>query len=648
MKEEFDKNRTVWLLLAVGGLFVFLDLDSMWSWSVDLAHHYALAFRISENWVLTSSNDPTLGEMNFYPRGGHVIAAILGWFLNSTFLGLQVATLVSLASIWLVAILILNSFKTPLAITSLVAFTGLLLFNSLLAKFELHGHEIIGNFFYAQLVGQAVLFIGMYFCMTLEKKLGAFFSIFALACIMLLNATIHLLPALEMLGLIFGLLALYVISTEKYDYNIVRRAVIAFPVMLFALLGLVLHPSFSAMKAISENNGELQLKNINYPYGLIFLCVSVLFGSLKLLVEWTKSRHELGNLALKYVSVYGAAVSALCLVQLLLTFFGFGSDYAVKKYEFGLASIFLIECSIIAGLYINRAAERRGIHFAGKDQYLNVSICIIALCSALFLNVPSQKLLDVSDIVSIERRLVALSYTLLPIPEGEKNNVALGLEGLPNTLDYMFSISIIKTPRELAIPDVLLKSNLTDLTKYSYIVSSSSNPHFGSSSCRSTSQGSISIVTSECVEQRMAVRSDCRSVFDFTSSGAIPSGLLTGFSSPETHGRWTDGSSARFECVNGGAPPKVLRLQLTPFLVGSLKSQRIVVTLNGERLGVYELSTARGVDNPITIDIPSSITANKFVLEFEIPDAKSPKEVGLSEDRRELGFSFQKISFASE
>ena len=72
------------LISLVGIFLVIIEMDSIWTHSVDLAHHYALAFRISENWTLVGTDDPTLGEMNFYPSTSHALAAIVGLFFNST------------------------------------------------------------------------------------------------------------------------------------------------------------------------------------------------------------------------------------------------------------------------------------------------------------------------------------------------------------------------------------------------------------------------------------------------------------------------------------------------------------------------------------------------------------------------------------
>ena len=63
-------------LLALAAIFLIVKyMGSMWSDSVDLAHHYALVARIAEYWGLPAGVDPTLGEMNFYPHTSHAMAA---------------------------------------------------------------------------------------------------------------------------------------------------------------------------------------------------------------------------------------------------------------------------------------------------------------------------------------------------------------------------------------------------------------------------------------------------------------------------------------------------------------------------------------------------------------------------------------------
>ena len=66
-------------------------------------------------------SDPSLGvTMNFYPRGSHIIAAIVGTFFNSTFVGIQLTTLASIAIIWLSVLAMLKGMPQRIANAALL------------------------------------------------------------------------------------------------------------------------------------------------------------------------------------------------------------------------------------------------------------------------------------------------------------------------------------------------------------------------------------------------------------------------------------------------------------------------------------------------------------------------------------------------
>ena len=469
----------------------------MWSWSVDLAHHYALSYRIFEQWVLINPNDPTLGEMNIYPRISHIIAAIFGVLVNCTFLGMQITTLTFLALLWMSILLTLSSLQVRLAITSIIILLMIVVFNAFSLKLDIHGHEVVGNFFYSQLIGHSVLYIGIAIAIYLEKSKGPVSSIVFLTVLMLVNAGIHLLPALEMLGLIYALLIVYVFlgnngSTLRF------RLLVACGIAFAAILGIIFHPSFAAMRAISANDGALGLNNISYPNGLILVCVILIAISYKVFIKWIANASRNDNIAIKYFASYGEVIAILCLFQFFLTKFGYGSDYAVKKYSFGLVTILFVNVSILVSGYFNSISL---VSYKIPDLVIyRIPIIIFSLCTLFILSVPCYKSVDVSDIVAQERRLIALNYTGIPVPELGKSNVIIGLDQIPNTANYMFSIAILKTPRKIAIPDVLVKNDLPDLSLYSYVISESNHPAF-SLGCN-INKGALSIASSQCLQQR--------------------------------------------------------------------------------------------------------------------------------------------------
>lgn len=95
----------------------------------------------------------------------------------------------------------------------------------------------------------------------------------------------------------------------------------------------------------------------------------------------------------------------------------------------------------------------------------------------------------------------------------------------------------------------------------------------------------------------------------------------------------------------GQTDVRLLKLELTPFTSGALKSQRIEVLVNGKTIYKNSISIARGIENSINIKLPAKDKLNKYVVDFKFPDAISPKDIGYNEDRRKLAFNFQNITF---
>jgi hypothetical protein len=641
---RFRLNSYLLFSVIATAIFILLNIDSMWSWSVDLAHHYALAFRISEHWTLLSNTDPTLGEMNIYPRGGHIIAAVIGAFVNSTFLGLQLTTLLSLSLLWLSAVYLIKIFPGPVGTAALSVALILFLINHSFLGFQLHGHEVIGNFFFSQLVAHAFLYFCLILAISVEKKEGTLSACVLLAPLMLIVATIHLLPALELLGMIVGLIVTFFCFDRKNTRSCLSRYSIAAFILILAVSGIIMHPSLSAMRAISENNGALELNNISYPVGLVSICLLVLASSTILFVQWLKKRSDTGYLAAKYLAIYGLVAVGLCLTQYVLTYFGKGSDYAVKKYGFGLITILFMQLSVSISILVV-GVKRFNLHNFGSDRSnLNLFLLFCLSLALLFFNTPAVKSLDVSDLVSLEKKLVNRVDLYIPYSKDGNPAAVIGLDGLPSTVNYMFSIAIAKTPRALAIPDILMKNGISQPNDYGYIISTSFNKAYGSIGCVSLASGDISVVNARCLADRLVSASMCGS-FDFTSDGLIPETLLSGFSSAESHGRWTDGSSASFQCTSSGTRFKTATIELTPFIYGVLRSQRLQLIVSGKEVYNGDLSEGNGVGNPLVVDLIDIPSSDNYVFTFKTPDATSPKEVGFNEDTRKLGISLRRISF---
>ena len=133
----------------------------------------------------------------------------------------------------------------------------------------------------------------------------------------------------------------------------------------------------------------------------------------------------------------------------------------------------------------------------------------------------------------------------------------------------------------------------------------------------------------------------------YFSDDAIRQFIMTNFSvnhNAKPIGYWASGPEA---CIPIRVEPtdRVLNLSFaaTPFLIkGKLTDQQISVQLDQIPLGSFRKNDNMTVSIPA--DISKKISADaQIMLCFELPDSVSPKNRGVSDDNRRLGYSFSSI-----
>lgn len=635
----FVSRVQVFLLCCLGLFLVIFNLDSGTTNSIDLAHAYALAFRISEHWHLVPG-DPTLGEMNFYPAGSHVIAAILGMLLDSTLMGLQATALAAVALIWGALVCILNTLRVRIALASSVLLAGMLWANHAFLGLDLHGSEIVGNFFYPQLVAQGLALGAIAVAMHLDATRTPLHATLFLVAAIYGIASVHLLPALELLGMLCGMALLHVVTMARPWRQRGWAALGALLAGAAGLAAVLLNPSFAAMRKISEINGNLTLVLFPGKPALVLLCLAVLGTALLLLWMWNSDRA--GLRALRFLAPYGASIALLCLLQLILLQFHFGSEYAVKKYAFGLSSFLFLSVAILLGWLLERLMGQRQVPrpFAGVATTL---VALAVLATAFTYCARWVKLNDNSDAVAIERQLLAVKRsTLLPVPDG-KVDVALDLKNQPWTMNYLFSIALAHTPRELAMRRVLEANELGDLGQYHTILSSRGFSRYAFAGCERPGSGPILMLDGACVAKAVAEGRLCKRVVDFSERGNIMPSLLSGFSWPQPDRRWTDGPKSTFSCVLGERFTAAT-ISLSPFLHASHPRQRVAFSVNGGAPVRVEFE-GKGAPRQLTLTLPDAAPGATLVFTLETPDAKSPQELGINSDWRRLGVGVTTLRF---
>jgi hypothetical protein len=114
-----------------------------------------------------------------------------------------------------------------------------------------------------------------------------------------------------------------------------------------------------------------------------------------------------------------------------------------------------------------------------------------------------------------------------------------------------------------------------------------------------------------------------------------------GLQLPRGEGGWTNGHFIAMQFVGRHVDhPVQLNFDVYPFLGnGKLTKQAVHAYVNGSAIGDTELTSERLV----TFSVPSSIwnTSKVITLALVLPDATSPKSLGMSEDARIIGLGFK-------
>ena len=114
--------------------------------------------------------------------------------------------------------------------------------------------------------------------------------------------------------------------------------------------------------------------------------------------------------------------------------------------------------------------------------------------------------------------------------------------------------------------------------------------------------------------------------------------LWYGWSAAETEYRWTDGKEAALLFSLAPLTDIQLQMKLRPFLPrGKVSEQRVYLTLNGQRIETLMLKQEDASE--YNLILPKSVLRDRNLLIFGLPDANSPKSLGVGDDQRQLGIA---------
>lgn len=630
------------LLLWISCAWVMGSVDAIWSLSTDLAHHYALVARLTELWSVSYSGDPSLGEMNFYPRHSHIAAAVAGRFLGSAVLGMQTITLLAIVALWASLISILLSLPAKARLTAALGLGALLWLNRQYLHADVHAGEVIANFFYAQLVAQAFMAVMVAVSLHLERTGFSPWVRHALMGVAVyVVAGIHLLPALELYAVLLALMAVELLHQARPGSF--KRASAALALLWGLAVGAALygHPSVAIMSSLSNNNGgisgPIQSMGAFFAYSAVLLV-----GSGGVLATWffvaphEAARHWLG---LKYIGLCGLAIAGLCLLQVLAFKLGHGSEYAVRKYIFALNTTVLLELAMLgAWVVYRRASNVQGASSSAAAQALACVLAPALLLVSLYCVTPAQASIQTANLVKLEQQLLLRRDLYLPSAP-DKYDYIHGINKLPPMVDYMMSIGVLKAPR---VTTQLATPSGWDWRIVGTLITSENGEFDQDPACRrAPPAGALVMLDGACLGQRHPGRH----IIGFTSNHAPTTCVTEGLSVPEDFGTWTSANNASLRCPLPAGVPLVqglVHIDTAGFLI-KVPAQRLTVGIQGQPPVNY-LYDASHPEQIISLKLPPNIT-KEVQINFSLPDARSPQELGLGEDGRKLGISIRTLEF---
>jgi hypothetical protein len=650
---SYDRRITVVLWIATSIFIVIFFFDSMWSASVDLADHNAVVNRLFDHWRMPVTDD-LYYFFHSYPVFSHIAAAVLALPLSSPLGGVQLLTLLSLIALWSGLALILQTLPWRMRALIGVAFVLLLIFNRSILKLELHGNEIIGsNFLFPQFVGQAFVVVVIAVAALVERgEKDPTLGYLLLAVAIPVAEGFHLVPAAQLFGVLVLLIATDVYLSPKKS-RLPKMAIGAF-LIVASTLGIVLHPYFKNMfdqgTDPSNPGGLALLRTPNLP-SLAVLSVVVAFLSALLLYTWAYSlsnpEARRNGVAAKFAALWGLSTSGICLFQIFIGLFGIGTEYACRKYAFALNTMLLLDLALLVGFFFEPrwlAGSLGNQRFlAGLFESAFISLFLLA---GVFTVLPKEKVIDASDLATTERFAKAYGQTAFDNPPG-KYNYAVGIAPNSPNIDYLITRGALRAPPAEDrgnTEDIYEGRPFSQLPLVGHILTSR-NSKWDVPNCRTRfSSPSLVVLDGQCAISALRNSSKCVGRVDFSTHGHLALFSTEGFSGPEETGRWTEAPQASFTCQFPAGVKKdddrIVEITASGYSPSG-KAQSVLLSANNGPPKQYDFDKER------TITIELSLDTDELKLDFVLPNAASPKELGFGRDERKLGIFVKSISFGS-
>lgn len=130
-------------------------------------------------------------------------------------------------------------------------------------------------------------------------------------------------------------------------------------------------------------------------------------------------------------------------------------------------------------------------------------------------------------------------------------------------------------------------------------------------------------------------------VLKFTKNQRGTHYLQSGWQDPEEWGVWTLGRSAKIPLPLSSNKPNVVKFKFRALVNDKLAYQTIEAWVNGQFIKSLNVNQAR--DNELIIEVAKTDTS--LEVEFRLPNATKPKDLGINNDERLIAIGLESIEF---
>ena len=311
-------------------------------------------------------------------------------------------------------------------------------------------------------------------------------------------------------------------------------------------------------------------------------------------------------------------------------------------------TLLLITSSVMTGVSLSYLIKRKAnntrdfLYLRGHDNGLSSTVSILTLYIAFTSIVPTNSLFDVRVASKVDQAVLSLQGLSESHESGRNNSILSPVAGLPESVPRLLNYAISTDRSQKLQYDRKDLIGLARNNQFHWLMTDNKHVPFFLNICGSGVAGSLTGFDSDCLNRTFQSQVGCSGSINFTKTGNSDPRFFQGLSEPEDHGRWTDGNKVYFGCIARGSAPKYLVMKARGFVYDTIRTQRVIVRLNGNPPEEFKVSATR----EIKLKLPTLTDEQVLIVEMDFPDAISPRDLGLSADARRLALTFESAVFS--